>query len=192
MQRLLFYVKSSSSKTHILICQNWCECVLYFGLSNMQTQWDVCRKWTMMTSSNGNIFPRYWPFVRGIHRWIPRTNASDAELWCFLWSAPEWRLSKHSCGWWFETPWRPLWRPCNALYATCSARRDMRHISDPHKSVPSHNPGQLNYLLQYKTIIAAISTFINRLTIKLPWPAFTACVWHRWNGVLFWRAYSRT
>ena len=20
------------------------------------------------------------------HRWIPRTKASDAELWCFLWS----------------------------------------------------------------------------------------------------------
>ena len=34
-------------------------------------------------------FPRYWPFVRGIHRsrWIPRTKASDAELWCLLWSA---------------------------------------------------------------------------------------------------------
>ena len=32
-------------------------------------------------------FPRYWTFVRGIHRWI--TEASDAELWCFLWSAPE-------------------------------------------------------------------------------------------------------
>ena len=23
------------------------------------------------------------------HRWIPFTKASDAELWCFLWSAPE-------------------------------------------------------------------------------------------------------
>ena len=23
------------------------------------------------------------------HRWIPRTKASEAELWCFLWSAPE-------------------------------------------------------------------------------------------------------
>ena len=36
-------------------------------------------------------FPRYWPFVRGIHRsrWIPRTKASDTELWCLLWSAPE-------------------------------------------------------------------------------------------------------
>ena len=33
-------------------------------------------------------FPRYWPFERGIHRWIPLTKASDAELWCFLWSAP--------------------------------------------------------------------------------------------------------
>ena len=27
-----------------------------------------------------NNFPRYWPFVRGIHR----TKASDAELWWFL------------------------------------------------------------------------------------------------------------
>ena len=34
-------------------------------------------------------FPRNWPFVRIIHRprWIPHTKASDAELWCFLWSA---------------------------------------------------------------------------------------------------------
>ena len=34
-------------------------------------------------------FPRNWPFVREIHRsrWIPHTKASDAELWCFLWSA---------------------------------------------------------------------------------------------------------
>ena len=59
-------------------------------------------------------FPRYWPFERGIQRspvnsphkgqWrvtgllcgdftgqrrSPLTKASDAELWCFLWSAPE-------------------------------------------------------------------------------------------------------
>ena len=36
-------------------------------------------------------FPRNWPFVRGIHRsrWIPHTKASDAELWCFLWSGSE-------------------------------------------------------------------------------------------------------
>ena len=34
-------------------------------------------------------FPRYWPLCGEFtgHRWIPRTKASDAELWCFLWSA---------------------------------------------------------------------------------------------------------
>ena len=44
----------------------------------------------MMTSSNGNIFrvtgPLYREFIG--HLWIPLTKASDAELWCFLWSAP--------------------------------------------------------------------------------------------------------
>ena len=66
-----------------------------------------------MTSSNGNIFrltgPLWGEFTR--HRWIPHTKASDAELWCFLWSAPE--LSKQWQGLWFETPSRPLWRHCN-------------------------------------------------------------------------------
>ena len=35
-------------------------------------------------------FPRYWPFVRVIHRSPVNSphKASDAELWCFLWSAP--------------------------------------------------------------------------------------------------------
>ena len=42
-------------------------------------------------TSNGNIFrvtdPLCWEFSG--HRWIPRTKASDAELWYFLWCAPE-------------------------------------------------------------------------------------------------------
>ena len=38
-----------------------------------------------MTSSNGNIF-RVAASLWG-HGWFPLTKASDAELWCFLWSA---------------------------------------------------------------------------------------------------------
>ena len=41
--------------------------------------------YTMMTSSNGNIF-RVTSHLCGEFtgpRWIPRTKASDAELWCF-------------------------------------------------------------------------------------------------------------
>ena len=45
----------------------------------------------MMTSSNGNIF-RVTGHLCGEFtgpRWIPRTKASDAGLWCFLWSTSE-------------------------------------------------------------------------------------------------------
>ena len=45
----------------------------------------------MMASSNGNIFRVTGPLCGEFtgHRWTPLTKASDAELWCFLWSAPE-------------------------------------------------------------------------------------------------------
>ena len=45
----------------------------------------------MMASSNGNIF-RVTGHLCGKftgNRWIPLTKASDVDLWCFLWSAPE-------------------------------------------------------------------------------------------------------
>ena len=41
----------------------------------------------VMTSSNGNIFRVTGLLCGG--QWIPLTRASDAELSCFLWSAPE-------------------------------------------------------------------------------------------------------
>ena len=69
----------------------------------------------MMTSSNENIF-RVTGHLCGEFtgpRWIPRTKASDAELWCFLWSASEKRLRKQWWGWWFDTSSRPLSRHCN-------------------------------------------------------------------------------
>ena len=51
----------------------------------------VTRYIAMMTSSNGYIFrvtgPLFGEFTG--QRWIPLTKASDAELWCFLWSVPE-------------------------------------------------------------------------------------------------------
>ena len=45
----------------------------------------------MMTSSSWNIFRVIGLLCEKFtdHRWLPRTKASDAELWCFLWSASE-------------------------------------------------------------------------------------------------------
>ena len=44
-----------------------------------------------MTPSNGNISCVTGPLPGEStgYRWIPLTKASEAELWCFLWSAPE-------------------------------------------------------------------------------------------------------
>ena len=77
---IFFFLKTPSPKNSAIVFRP--QCVL-------------CRKpcigIIMMTSSNGNIF-RVTGHLCGEftgHRWIPRTKASDAELWCFLWSEPE-------------------------------------------------------------------------------------------------------
>ena len=60
----------------------------YSHISQGSVSWILL---SMMTSSNGNFF-RVTGHLCGEFaglRWIPRTKASDAELWCFLWSAHE-------------------------------------------------------------------------------------------------------
>ena len=53
-----------------------------------RSYWNTC---IMMTSSKGNIFrvtrPLRWESTG--YWWIPLTKASEAKLWCFLWSSPE-------------------------------------------------------------------------------------------------------
>ena len=56
-------------------------------------------------------FPRYWPFVRGIHRSTQRPVARSFDVFFDL--RLNKRLSKQSWSWWFETLSHPLWRHCN-------------------------------------------------------------------------------
>ena len=73
-------------------------------------------------------FPRYWPFVRGIHRWpvnFPHKN-NDAELWCFLWSAPK-RTAERTIG----TP--VIWDAIALVKACCVpgiTGQNGRHFAD--------------------------------------------------------------
>ena len=77
----------------------WRRCE--WDVSNSQAFWQIlsfCWAYMllavpllMVTSSNGSSLR-----VTGLlcveftgHRWIPHTKTSDAELWCFLWSASE-------------------------------------------------------------------------------------------------------
>ena len=52
----------------------------------------------------------FWPFVRGIHR-SPVTRSVDVFFDVRL-NKPLSKQSKRRC---FETPWRSLWRHCNAI-----------------------------------------------------------------------------
>ena len=81
---------------HTLLC--WIPYLFLYQTALHQSWLDrrknfpmLVKQFRMITSSNGNIF-----HVTGLlcgeltgHRWIPRSKASDAELWSFLWSAHE-------------------------------------------------------------------------------------------------------
>ena len=78
------------SKLIFVIKTIWCH---ISGLTPTQVMvWCLTPliSYLMMTSSNGTIF-RATGHLCGEFtspRWVPRTKASDADLWCFLWSAP--------------------------------------------------------------------------------------------------------
>ena len=63
-------------------------------------------------------FPRYWSFVRGIHRSPVNSHSKGQRRGALMFSlicALDKRLSEQSWGWWFETPSRSLWRHCNEM-----------------------------------------------------------------------------
>ena len=66
-------------------------------------------------------FPRYWPFVRGIHRSpvpgeFPAQSPVTRSFDGFFDLRLNKRLSKQSWGWWFETLSCQLWRHCNESF----------------------------------------------------------------------------
>ena len=93
------YTLKKSHTARICRCQNnWFNTWVFFKNTlylkwfhifyHYVVNWPRCVWHHMMTSSNGNITGPLWRESTG-DRWIPLTKASDAELWCFLWSAPE-------------------------------------------------------------------------------------------------------
>ena len=80
MSHWCFYWKLASVSLYI-ICSMWMRCISVSPCNSKEN---------MMTSSNGHIFRVTGHLCREFtgNRWIPRTMASDVELWCFLWSAP--------------------------------------------------------------------------------------------------------
>ena len=70
--------------------------------SSSSSYCNVISLWSHDDVINWKHFPRYWPFCGEFtgHRWIPRTKASDAELWIFslicLWTN-NWANNGNAC-----------------------------------------------------------------------------------------------
>ena len=93
-----------------------CDCCYDMWLNGKYLGHDDVIKW--------KHFPRYWPFVRRIHR--SPVNSPHKGQWrrafdVFLDPHPNKRLSKQWGGWWFETPSCPLWRHRNVKTKPCHA-----------------------------------------------------------------------
>ena len=76
----------------------------------------LCRKFHKILDDviKWKHFPRYWPFVRGIHR-SPAQRPVTQSFDVFFDLRLNKRLSKQAWGWWSETPSRPLCRHCNVF-----------------------------------------------------------------------------
>ena len=83
------------------------------------------------------------------------------------------RLSKQSCGWWFETPWRPLWRHCNGFCPNLGSflwRFEQLSLR------------RLFYTMSFATSLSLQERdlfppgFLDSLLTKIPGPSFTSAV----------------
>ena len=83
-----------SSYLHDGIYYTWKTAFLYLIRHLVSKFLFTYMEFDMMTSANGNIFRVTGHLCRVFTgpRWIPRTKASGAERWCFLWSAPEYTV----------------------------------------------------------------------------------------------------
>ena len=75
-------------------------CIYIFTEFTLVFKWENSRKW--------HIYVAQAPFMS-----LPAQRPVTRSFDVFFDLHPNKRLSKHSRGWWFETPSRPLWRHCN-------------------------------------------------------------------------------
>ena len=59
---------------------------------------NACNQCSIQANSVQNILclPHYWPFVRGIHRWIPLTKANNAGFHVFFLCQPKQTVEQNS------------------------------------------------------------------------------------------------
>ena len=100
MKRMNYWFEIIQSPHCHITALCWRECITVTSNRFCRKTHDIVIKWKHI--------PRYWPFVRGIHR-SPVTRSFDIVFDL----RRNKRLSKQSRRWWFETLPRSSWGHCN-------------------------------------------------------------------------------
>ena len=116
--------------------------------------------------------PRYWPFVRGIHRRpgeFPAQRPVTQSFDVFFDQRPNKRLSKQLWDWQFETPSSPLWRHSNVLFARTGMWKLKQFWHSYESMVPVSSI--VEHIMKTLAIFAWSGVFISKLTLPaLLWP----------------------
>ena len=110
-----------------------------------------------MTSSNGNMFrvtgPLCWEFTG--HRWIPHTEASDAELWCLFFI----------CAWmnaWVNNREAGDLRRLSVRYDVIVMSMQSKHETSKHTSIINgSHPAWIYYKQRWYSPLVRRSAFVN-------------------------------
>ena len=129
-------------------------------------------------------FPRYWPFVRRIHR-SPLNSPHKVQwrgalMFALIWALNK-RLSKQPQGWWFGTPSCSLWRigmQSGRFYADDTFKRILVSENLSPKFVPKrpikNKPELIEIMAWHRTgnrplYEQIITQFTNGCVTKLQW-----------------------
>ena len=155
------------------------------GLVNGYCEWKEIlfhslprRQFRIMTSFNGNIsmLLALWPGNSPVTGEFPTQRPVTRSFDVFFDLLLEKRLSKQSRRWWFETPWRLVWRHCNGnAICLCSMAKyaPLRFCEDPTYTFSTYNAITLyvSTLITYwktkKSVVRALTSNSNIYILKI-------------------------
>ena len=147
-------------------------------------------------------FPRYWPFVRGIHRW--RGALMFSLTWTNAWV--------NNLDWWFETPSHSLWRHCNesnlpqltptyrVIAICCALRRSTAHefclrLGRRQETIfETLQCRHMSVMASQVTGNSSVCSTVGLTTNKHQHPALLdlGARIHRWQKLVLWKVYVMT
>ena len=113
--RVIYYYLQGNAN-YKFVCSSFNKVTMISGKHNGNTRINTSVP-IVLSRYHGDVikwkhFPRYWSFVRGIHRSLVDCPHKDQWGGALMFSLNK-RLSKQSRSRWFEMPLRSLWRHCN-------------------------------------------------------------------------------